>query len=290
MIIDLTIFIISIILLVILTKTMVLTNIRRMAVYLKFDSHVVGKVLGYSGCIPEVINVFIAASLGLFNDSIANVITSNTIKIIFAISVSLFFCKAKSLCRKKFIKDYFLIIVSTISPFILYYLGIHEELITISILLNIYLLFLLFNKNNRYFEDEDDEFEKEERLIKIEERKSHLKTRKLNKERKRKMAIIILNLIIALIILAILTYIIFIVLENLSLEHNFSGITIGILMGVFVSVPELITFISSYVRHKRVKNYKNDPGAIEVVNNLVTSNIVNLCIVHVIAIILIYLN
>ena len=288
MIIDLVIFVIAILLLVILTKMVVLVNIRRMAVYLKLDSHVVGKLLGYSACIPEIINVFIAARVGLFNDSIFNVITSNIIKIIFAFVVSLAFWKFKGLFRKKFIKDYILILITTIAPCILYYFGVHEEIMTISILVNIYLIFLLFNKNNRYFEDEDDEIEKIERRIKIEEKKLHLKTRKLNKERKHKVAIIMFNLIIAFVILYILSYVIFITLNNLAIEHNFRSELLGILMGIFVSIPELITFIFSYKRHNRVKNYKNDQGAIEVINNLVTSNIAGLCIVHTIAIILVY--
>ena len=288
MIVDLVIFVIAILLLVILTKAVVLVSVRRLAVYLKLDSHVVGKILGYSACIPEVINVFIAANVGLFNDSIFNAITSNVIKIIFALVVSFVFWKFKSLCRKKFIKDYILILITTIVPCILYYFGIHEDMMTISILINIYLVFLLFNKNDRYFEDEDDEIEKIEKQIKVEEKKLNLKTRKLNKERKHKVAIIMFNLVIALVILYILSYVIFITLNNLAKEHNFSSPLLGILMGIFVSIPELITFISSYKRHSRVKNYKNDHGAIEVVNNLVTSNIANLCIVHSIAIILVY--
>ena len=290
MIIDLIIFILAIILLVILTKSIVLVNIRCMAVYLKLDSHVVGRILGYSACIPEIINVFVAARVGLFNDSIFNAITSNVIKIIFAFIASIIFWKFKSLFRKKFIKDYILVLITIIVPCILYYFKIHENIITISILFNIYLFFLLLNKNNKYFEYEDEEIEKIERKIKDEERKLHLKTRKLNKERKHKVAVIIFNLIIALIILCILSYVIFITLENLAITHNFSSQLLGILMGIVVSIPEFITFIFSYKRHNRVKNYKNDQGAIEVVNNLVTSNIANLCIVHNIAIILVQLR
>ena len=290
MIVDLIIFVISIVLLVILTKNIILVNIRRMAVYLKLDSHIVGKILGYSACVPEVINVFIAAKVGLFNDSIFNVITSNIIKVVLALLVSIYFYKIKGLFRKKFVKDYILIFITVILPFILYYLEIHENIITISIVFNVFLLFIIFNKNDRYFEDEDDEIDKEERLIKFQERKAQLKTRKLNKERKHKLVIIFISLFIGVITLYILSFVIFMSLSNLANKHSFNHITLGIMMGIFVSVPELITFISSYLRHKRVKNYKNDLGVIEVVNNLVTSNVANLCIVHVIAILLVYLR
>ncbi|MEG1705578.1 MAG: hypothetical protein RR290_03265 [Clostridia bacterium] len=60
-------------------------------------------------------------------------------------------------------------------------------------------------------------------------------------------------------------------------------------MGIITSIPELVTFIQSYKRHRRYKNINKDKGAEEVINNLVTSNISNLCIIQLVAILVYYI-
>ncbi len=286
---DIIILFLVVIMMIVVTRAMITPSIRKLSVYLKLNSDVTGRILGYVSSMPELINVCIAASVGIFSDSIYNVFTSSSIKVLAVIIIVILMKKQKSMMRKKFVADYLLVLLTLILPLFLINMNIAEELISLSILLNVFFLFMLFNKEDKYFDVEDDELYSVERLIRNEERKLHLKTRKLGKERKMNMDKSILVIIISLLLLVMMGIIVFNILTRFATNYEINAVYIGIIMGIIVSVPEITIFISSFVRHKRVKNYKNDKGAIEVVNNLVISNVLNLCIIHAVAIILSYI-
>ena len=74
------------------------------------------------------------------------------------------------------------------------------------------------------------------------------------------------------------------VLESLCKRFGISEIIIGILLGVITSIPELITF--SEAQNYNKKELNNMEGVVEATNNLLTSNLLNLCIIQTIGIFL----
>lgn len=75
------------------------------------------------------------------------------------------------------------------------------------------------------------------------------------------------------------------VLSNLCIRFNISEIIIGILLGIITSLPELITFLESQKYHNNEKE-----GVIEATSNLLTSNIMNLCVIQSIGILIFYIS
>ena len=73
-------------------------------------------------------------------------------------------------------------------------------------------------------------------------------------------------------------------LENLCKKLNVSQIYIGIILGFFTSMPELITFLESQAHHKKKNN--DNIGIIEATNNLLMSNTMNIFIIFTIGILI----
>ena len=72
------------------------------------------------------------------------------------------------------------------------------------------------------------------------------------------------------------------ILSNLTLYFQIPEYILGILLGIVTSLPEFITFLESQKHHSMY----NEEGVIEATNNLLTSNLFNLCIIQSIGIIL----
>ena len=68
-------------------------------------------------------------------------------------------------------------------------------------------------------------------------------------------------------------------LNNLCNQFNVSQTIIGILLGFITSIPELITFFESQ-KHYKMQNDDDILGVVEATNNLLTSNMLNLFIIH----------
>ncbi len=284
MLIDIIIFLFSIIGIVFITRNMLISSIRKLAIYLKWSNKIVGQILGYATSTPELINTIVAASLGLISTTEYNVLSSNIINLIFVFLVSLYFKKIKSVFNINFLKEYLLISLTIVMPIILITNNASSIVMIVPSLIIIYLLFIITSRTTDYFIDEEEILEKEARRIKRTENKEHLKTTKLNKYRKKKIRKHIIIITISIIIIYLLGNLLSGALEGLSMEFGIPEIIIGILMGIVTSIPELITFITTFVTHKRAT--KDNKASLEVVSNLLASNISNLCIVQTTAIII----
>ena len=137
----------------------------------------------------------------------------------------------------------------------------------IPLLIFLFILFYTINKNshNLYL----DEY-KEEEKIEYE-----------SKNTKQKVKIIIkhtLYLILTGILLFIFGNLLSEVVERLSTLFNVSQIILGITLGIVTSIPEVITFFEAQ-RYNNKQDEKME-GVIETTNNLLTSNLMNLCIIQ----------
>ena len=243
-----------------------------------------GKYFGYATSTPELLNAFVSSSIGMISTSIYNVVSSNIINVVFVL-ISTFICKrSKSIIHKKFIVDYIMTVISILLPITLMQFKIADKITVIPLFIIFYLIFIYISSKANYFKETEEELEDERKEILKEEKKEKLKTRRLNKVRKQRVLISWIILFISLGLLYILGDKLSVVLETLGKEFKVSEIILGIVIGIATSLPELLSFFSSYKRHSRCTNPAKDKGAVEVVNNLVASNVANLCIIQTLAI------
>lgn len=279
---NIILFITLVLAIVLVTRNLMIISIRKIAIYLRWNNNVVGQLLGYATSTPELINAFVAASIGMMSASIFNVLSSNIVNIIFVLLVSSKYNRLKSLKHKKFRTDYIFVIVTLLIPILLIFTNFSENILSVPFLMIVYGMFLYLSKYNNYFEEENEELEIYEKRVKLSEYK--LKKKHLSLDRRKKVLKSFGILVLSLVILYFLGNYLGDTLESLGNNFKIPGYIIGIVMGVITSIPELITFMSSYKRHRRYKSINKDKGAVEVINNLVTSNVSNLCIIQTAAI------
>ena len=260
-------------LIVLISKFVLVTTLRKLAESMQLKSKTVGNIAGIATSIPELLTVTISSANGLFSATIFNVLSSNIINFIQYIFAILSNKNTKSIKNKAIIIDILLVITTIIIPSLIVILKIDINILSIPIFLILYILFIVINNKShkKYLKKEDEEIEKN--LNYIEKKKN----------RKEIMIYIAIILIVGLL-LYIIGEMLGKVLENLSNVFNISQMIIGILLGFITSIPELITFFESQKHHK---NKENDIlGVIEATNNLLSSNTLNLFIIQSIGVLI----
>lgn len=275
MLIEIIKFIIYSIFIVIISKYVLVTTLRKLAESLKLKPKTVGNIAGYATSIPELLTITTSSIRGLSGASVYNIISSNVINLIQyigAIALNKNFDKIKN---KAIITDIILVIFTIIIPIILLKLKVELNLVIVPIFIILYILFRIINDkvHKMYLKQEnqkiDYEIEKEEE----EASKNRFQT---------------IKYIIYLIITGVLLY--FIgeklgnTLENLCKLFNISEAIIGILLGFTTSIPELMTFFESQRHYKKQED--DMLGIVEATNNLLTSNILNLFAIQTIGILI----
>ena len=260
-------------LIVLISKFVLVTTLRKLAESMQLKSKTVGNIAGIATSIPELLTVTISSANGLFSATIFNVLSSNIINFIQYIFAILSNKNTKSIKNKAIIIDILLVITTIIIPLLIVILKIDINILSIPIFLILYILFIVINNKShkKYLKKEDEEIEKN--LNYIEKKKN----------RKEIMIYIAIILIVGLL-LYIIGEMLGKVLENLSNVFNISQMIIGVLLGFITSILELITFFESQKHHK---NKENDIlGVIEATNNLLSSNTLNLFIIQSIGVLI----
>ena len=275
-------FILIIFLIVIVTRNLMIHNIRKLAVLLKWKSNILGQILGYITSMPELISAIVAGSIGMVSTSIYNVMFSNFSNLFLVIFFTLIFKRTKSIINSKFIYDYIIVMITIVVPPVLIMADLATTPYAIPALIAIYGIYLYGSKYVDYFAIEEEEIEIEEKLHKKEFESEKASKREIND--KNRVALAVTMIFISIILLYILGENLGKVLETLGKEMGVSEMILGLIMGITTSIPELVAYISSYRRHKNYRKPETDKGAVEVVNNLATSNISNLTIIQTIAI------
>ena len=259
-------------LIVLISKFVLVTTLRKLAESMQLKSKTVGNIAGIATSIPELLTVTISSANGLFSATIFNVLSSNIINFIQYIFAILSNKNTKSIKNKAIIIDILLVITTIIIPLLIVILKIDINILSIPIFLILYILFIVINNKShkKYFKKENIELEKNDK-------------EKNNKNGKR-ITIYIITILIVGLLLYIIGEMLGKVLENLSNVFNISQMIIGILLGFITSIPELITFFESQKHHK---NKENDIlGVIEATNNLLSSNTLNLFIIQSIGVLI----
>lgn len=257
-------------LIVLISKYILVTTLRKLAESMQLKSKTVGNIAGIATSIPELLTVTISSASGLFNVTIFNVLSSNIINFIQYIFAIISNKNINSIKNKAIIIDILLVIATILIPLVIVIIKTEIKIIFVPIYLFLYFIFIIINNisHKKYLEKENNEFEKSD----------NEKTKKNAK----KITIYIITILIVGILLYIIGEMLGNVLENLANVFNISQIIIGILLGFVTSIPELITFFEAQKHHK---NKENDIlGVVEATNNLLSSNILNLFVIQSIGI------
>ena len=268
-------FIIYSALIVLISKYILVTTLRKLAESLKLKPKTVGNIAGYATSIPELLTITTSSLRGLSGASVYNIISSNVINFIQYIGAILLNKNVDKIKNRAIITDIILVIFTILIPIVLLKMNIELNIMIVPIFVILYILFRVINDNvhKMYLKTEDEKIEHE---IEVEE----------EKESKNRFQTI--KYIIYLVITGFLLY--FVgdklgnTLETLCKLFNISEAIIGILLGFITSIPELMTFFESQKHYK--KEDDDMLGVVEATNNLLTSNILNLFAIQTIGILI----
>ena len=272
-------FIIYSLIIVLISKYILVTTLRKLAENLNLKPKTVGDIAGLATSMPELLSISVSSLNGLISASIVNVLSSNIINLIQYVA-SIFLNKNRNAFQNKAIKiDLFLVLLTIFIPIGIISINMEINLSIVPIFVLCYILFKFLNNNShKLFLNEEQKFLEKE----IE------KEEKWERNQKKKTIKNIVVLMITGVFLFIIGDALGDTLENLCNSFNVSQIIVGIFLGFITSIPELITFFES---QRHYKNSKKDDilGVVEATNNLLTSNILNLFIIQSIGVILFYL-
>lgn len=275
MLIEIVKFIIYSILIVVISKYILVTTLRKLAESLDLKAKAVGNIAGYATSVPEFLTITTSSLRGLTGASIYNILSSNTINLIQYLGAIILNKNTKKLNNRAIKIDLVLVIITIIIPIFLLKFDIELKLWIVPIFVILYILFRMLNNNAHklYLQKEDKEIELEIEKEKIKEKGNKKEIIKYGS-----------YLITTGILLFIIGELLGNAIENLCNLFNVSEIIIGILLGFMTSLPELITFIESQRHHNKMDD--DMLGVVEATNNLLTSNILNLFAIQTIGILL----
>ena len=269
-------FIIYSSIIVLTSKFILVSTIRKLAKNLNLKPKKVGDISGYATSIPELLTIIASSINGLEGASIYNILSSNVINFLQYIFSIISNKNLKFLNNIALKIEIVLVLFTIIFPIILITKNIEITIKITPILILLFILFTYINNNAHkiYLKKFDKEIE--ENIKKEEE---------IESKNTRKTLLYILILIFAGIILYVTGDLLGETLQTLANKFNISQKVIGILLGITTSIPELITFFESQKHHKN--NKQNILGVVEATNNLLTSNSLNLFIIQTLAILII---
>ena len=262
-------------LIVLISKYILVTTLRKLAEALNLKAKTVGDVAGYATSVPELLTITTSSLRGLTGASVYNILSSNVINLIQYLGAILLNKNTPKLRNKAIITDLILVSFTIAIPVIFLKLDIELKLAVVPLFIILYILFRFLNNHvhKLYLKNEDAELEEE-----IEEEKNE------QKKNPKKVMVYVLALIITGILLFIIGELLGDTLENLCNLFGVSEVIVGILLGFVTSLPELITFFEAQRHYKKVDD--DMLGVVEATNNLLTSNILNLFAIQTIGILI----
>lgn len=263
-------FIIFSILIVLISKYILVTVLRKLAENLNLKPTVVGNITGYATSIPELLTVSISSFTGLTGASVYNILSSNVINLIQYFCAIVLNGNVKKLKNDAIIIDLILVLFTIFIPIFILIADIEINIVVVLIFLILVVVFWKINNlfHKRFLSDV------EEKIIQIENEREKEEVRN-NKN----TYIYVMLLLFAGVLLFFIGDMLSNTLEILAEKFNISQMIIGILLGFITSIPELITFIESQ-RYYKKESTDDILGVVEATNNLFTSNILNLFIIQ----------
>ena len=262
-------------LIVLISKYILVTTLRKLAEVLNLKAKKVGDIAGYATSVPELLTITTSSLRGLTGASVYNILSSNVINLIQYLGAILLNKNTSKLRNRAIITDLVLVFFTIAIPIVFLKLDIDLKLAVVPLFIILYTLFRVLNNyvHKLYLKNEDAELEEE-----IEEE------RKEEKKNPKKVLLYVSILIITGILLFIMGELLGDTLENLCNIFGISEVIVGILLGFVTSLPELITFFEAQRYYKKAED--DMLGVVEATNNLLTSNILNLFAIQAVGILI----
>ena len=278
MLIEIIKFIIYSVLIVLISKNILVTTLRKLAEALNLKAKTVGNIAGYATSVPELLTITTSSLRGLTGASVYNILSSNVINLIQYLGAILLNKNTSKLRNRAIITDLVLVFFTIAIPIAFLKLNIELKLAVVPLFIILYILFRVLNNHvhKLYLKNEDAELAEE-----IEEERGK------QKKNPKKVLIYAAILIVTGILLFVIGELLGNTLENLCNLFGVSEVIVGILLGFVTSLPELITFFEAQIHYKKVDD--DMLGVVEATNNLLTSNILNLFAIQTIGILILSL-
>ena len=261
-------FILFAFLIVLISKYILVTTLRKLAESLNLKAKTIGDIAGTATSVPELLTITTSSIRGLQGASIYNILSSNIINLIQFLGAVFLNKNTAKLKNRAIIIDMILVGITILIPIILLRIDIKLDMFIVPLFLIFYVLFAYLNSNihKLYLKNEQKEFSK-------------------GKIDFKKIILYVLILVATGIILYLIGELLGNSLENLCKIFNVPQLIVGILLGFITSIPELMTFFESQKYNKK----ENDEmlGVVEATNNLLTSNTLNLFVIQTIGILII---
>lgn len=262
---------------VLVAKFLLANYIRKLSEIINLNPKITGQITGITTSAPELLSVISATSIGLIDTSIFNILSSNIINVclfLFSLYINKNFKYFKNFKNLFGIKmDILITIITIIIPIILIITSTHTNSILVPVFAIAFLLCMRISQVA---------YKNSSINIELNNKSINLSKAKRNK----KIICYIFFLLVSAYLLYILSSFLEINLNNLCRNFNISQFIIGILLGIITSMPELITFLSSQKYYKFDNNEKRFYGVIESLNNLSSSNILNLFFVQTVGLLI----
>ena len=262
-------------LIVLISKYVLVTTLRKLAEALNLKAKTVGDIAGYATSVLELLTITTSSLRGLTGASVYNILSSNVINLIQYLGAIFLNKNISKLRNRAIITDLILVFFTIAIPIVFLKLDIELKLAVVPLFIILYSLFRVLNNHvhKLYLKNEDEELEEE-----IEEE------RKEEKKKPKKVLLYVSILIITGILLFVIGEVLGDTLENLCNIFGVSEVIVGILLGFVTSLPELITFFEAQRHYKKVED--DMLGVVEATNNLLTSNILNLFAIQTVGILI----
>ena len=266
-------------LIVLVSKYILVKNLRNLGENLNLKPKTVGEVAGIATSIPELITISVSSFSGLIDTSIFNVLSCNIINFLQYITSIVINKNIRKIKNKAIKVDMLMIAFTIIIPILLILLNIEMNKVLIPVFIFLYILFrVISNKTHIKYLKAENEKMKDMILTK-------------EKNRKKQVSKVIKNILFILITGILLFYLgdlLGSVIETLATLFNIPQFIIGLFLGIVTSIPEFITFFEAQ-RHYNKQDTDTMYGVIEATNNLFTSNILNIFIIQSIGIYIYFL-
>ena len=262
-------------LIVLISKYILVSTLRKLAEALNLKAKTVGDIAGYATSVPELLTITTSSLRGLTGASVYNILSSNVINLIQYLGSILLNKNTSKLRNRAIITDLVLVFFTIAIPIAFLKLNIELKLAVVPLFVILYILFRVLNNHvhKLYLKNEDVELAEE-----IEEEREE------QKKNPKKVLIYAVVLIVTGILLFVIGELLGNTLENLCNLFGVSEVIVGILLGFVTSLPELITFFEAQRYYKKVDD--DMLGVVEATNNLLTSNILNLFAIQTVGILI----
>ena len=260
-------FVLFAFLIVLISKYILVTYLRKLAESLNLKAKTVGNIAGISTSVPEFLSITTSSIRGLPSASVYNILSSNIINLIQYLATIMLNKNTHKLKNRAIIIDMIFVAVTIFIPIILLRLNIKLDMFIVPLFLLFYALFSYLNNSIHKLYLDNEIKENTQRKIDV-----------------KKIVIYIITLAIKGIMLYIVGELLGNSLENLCKIFDVPQFVVGILLGLITSIPELLTFFESQQYNKKEKDEML--GVVEATNNLVASNTLNLFVIQTIGILI----